>query len=110
MSFELTTGFCSKAGDARDVDTIRGMQPTLQILSIKKIPGSPDRHRLIISDGATFLQSMLSTTINELIENETIKRNSVVKVTRWEQQLLQRQKYGFCLDLWSHIFIIPPVF
>ena len=46
---------------------------TLQLLDIKKInasgPGAMDRYRLVISDGQFYMQAMLATQLNSLVES-----------------------------------------
>ena len=47
-------------------------KPTLQLIDVKRIPASApqgsDRYRLIISDGVFFMQAMLATQLNGLVE------------------------------------------
>lgn len=96
MSHELSTGFCLRANRSDVPDDLRGVSPVLQILSIKQIIGGgsvPDRYRVIISDGAQFMQAMLATTLNEQIDNNSLRRNTVVRCTRWEPQILKGQRY-----------------
>ena len=44
----------------------------LQLVDIKKISasggGSSDRYRLVISDGQLYMQAMLATQLNEMVE------------------------------------------
>lgn len=97
MSTLLDDGFCAKANNAKASADLGGIEPALQILSIKKIagaPGVPDRHRVILSDGAQFMQAMLSTTLNEQVEDGTFRRNAIIKLTKWEPQTLKEQRYG----------------
>lgn len=56
----------------------------IQFLSVKKVvtPGASDRYRLIISDGQKFIQAMLATQCNSLVENEEISKFSVAVVKR----------------------------
>ena len=56
----------------------------LQILSLKGLPGQngqPSRNKLIMSDGVHFMNAMLATQMNSLVENKTIKELSVLNVT-----------------------------
>ncbi|KAJ1956790.1 hypothetical protein GGI12_005211, partial [Dipsacomyces acuminosporus] len=59
----------------------------LQIVSrIQQLPGSnpgaPARYRCIVSDGKHSCIAVLSGLVVQLIENETISRHSVIKVTK----------------------------
>jgi replication factor A1 len=100
MSVSLEAGFCVKANIAKTSADLGDVVPILQILSIKKLPGAtgaPDRHRLIISDGELFMQAMLSTSLNDQIEDGTFRRNAAVKLIKWEPQTLKEQRYA-CLS------------
>jgi replication factor A1 len=91
---DLSGGFCAQANVANSSDDI-AYQPVLQVLSIKKIQGGtglPDRHRVIVSDGVQFMQAMLSTTINDLVNDNILRRNCVIKLTKWEPQDLKGQR------------------
>ena len=90
----LTKGFCQRANQITSSDELKG-EVLLQLLSIKKIPGAtgvPDRHRVIISDGEQFMQAMFATTLNDKVEDETFRRNCVVKLTKWEPQDIKGQR------------------
>jgi replication factor A1 len=92
---QLTAGFCLRANRSDIPDDLRGVNPVLQILSIKKIAGGgsvPDRHRVIISDGGQFMQAMLSTAVNEHIDDNSLRRNVIVKCTKWEPQTFKGQR------------------
>ncbi|KAI8818562.1 uncharacterized protein EV422DRAFT_537495 [Fimicolochytrium jonesii] len=57
----------------------------VQVLNIKKIttqPSSPDRYRLIVSDGAHFMQAMLATQLNPHVVNDEIRKNGVLRMKR----------------------------
>jgi replication factor A1 len=91
----LTPGFCLRANRAEIPDDLRSVSPVLQILSIKKMAGVgriPDRYRVIISDGAQFMQAMLATTVHEHIDDNSLRRNVIVRCTKWEPQNLKGQR------------------
>ncbi|KAI0032815.1 replication factor-a protein [Vararia minispora EC-137] len=82
MSIELSSGHLVRMyeGDLEDPE-IWGANPTLQLLSIKKVPSDgtrPDRYRIIISDGIHFCQAMLATQLNYLAEKQVITKHSIV--------------------------------
>ncbi|KAG9056580.1 Replication factor A protein 1 [Serendipita sp. 407] len=94
-SYSLSKGFCERANQVNSSDELGGVEPTLQLLSVKKIAGGnglPDRHRAIISDGEQFLQSMLATSLNSMVEDGTLRKNAVFKLTKWESQNLKGQR------------------
>jgi replication factor A1 len=60
--------------------------PVVQVIDIKKIlsgnpvPNQPERFRLVISDGVNYQQAMLATQLNNLIKDDSIVVNCVVKL------------------------------
>lgn len=103
--FQLTEGFCAKANVVARSEDLEGPIPVIQILSIKKIAGgtsgkvATDRHRVILSDGLWFMQSMLSTALNEKVDDGTFRRNAVMKLTRWEPQNLHGSRILIIFDM-----------
>ncbi|KAH9997570.1 replication factor-a protein [Russula vinacea] len=95
MSSDLTLseGICQRlnSGDSDD-ESLWSSKPTLQFLSIKKVvpatnPGTTnnanattDRYRIIISDGLHFLQAMLATQLNYLVEDDRIGKNTIALI------------------------------
>lgn len=97
VDYHLSAGACARITQASpDDQEAWGMQPTVQFLSIKKLPNSspmnPDRYRLIISDGVHFVQAMLATQLNEMVENNTIKKHSVVVLERYTSNVVQNKR------------------
>ena len=91
---QLTDGICQRlnAGD-KDDESLWNSMPTLQFLSIKKVVASgatnpsnnqgastADRYRIIISDGQHFLQAMLATQLNYLVEEDRIGKNTIAVI------------------------------
>jgi len=113
----LAEGMCQRlnSGD-RDDESLWNSKPTLQLLSIKKVipatnpdnaNASTDRYRIIISDGQNFLQAMLATQLNHLVEEDRIGKNTIALIESMSCQtildkrsvsrlspLFQRSHYG----------------
>src|SRR6266481_1267672 len=104
VDYHLSAGACAQITQARLEDEVAwNMQPTVQFLSIKKLlnskPGdtsAPDRYRLIISDGVHFVQAMLATQLNELVENNKVTKHSVVTLEKYTSNVVQNKRYA-CL-------------
>lgn len=101
MSTQLTEGICMKIArpTSEDDEGLSETQPIVQILSLKKVPttgasGQVDRYRLIISDGAHFVQAMLATQLNALVENETITKLAVLQLDKWTVNMVQNKRYA----------------
>ncbi|EIN07090.1 replication factor-a protein [Punctularia strigosozonata HHB-11173 SS5] len=107
MAEQLTRGLCLRLQHAQtDDQEIYLSCPTVQFLSIKKIsptgpPGAnaPDRYRIIMSDGEHFVQAMLATQLNHLIEDETIGKHSIVVLDRFTANVVQERRLIIILDL-----------
>jgi replication factor A1 len=88
--FTLSEGICLRlnTGD-KDDEALWNSKPTLQFLSIKKVipatsldnpNASTDRYRIIISDGQHFLQAMLATQLNYLVEEDRVGKNTIAVI------------------------------
>ncbi|KAF8517579.1 hypothetical protein BU17DRAFT_76387 [Hysterangium stoloniferum] len=105
VDFDLSSGACAQITRAPLDDAHAwSMQPTVQFLSIKKLPNSkseanPDRYRLIISDGVHFVQAMLSTQLNDLVENETVKKHSVAILEKYTSNVVQNKRLIIVLGM-----------
>ena len=72
---------------------------TVQFLSIKQVtPQSSgnnsalDRFRIIISDGQHFLQAMLATQLNTLVQDNSIGRNTVAVIDKLTCNFVQGKR------------------
>ena len=97
VDYHLSTGACAQITQASTDDLEAwSMQPTVQFLSIKKLVNTsatnPDRYRLIISDGVHFVQAMLATQLNELVENDTIKKHTVAVLEKYTSNVVQNKR------------------
>lgn len=97
---QLTAGICSRLDDLSNVDDdILNSRPTIQFLSIKKVPpttgvaATVDRYRIIISDGEHFLQAMLAVQLNHLIDEGEIKKHSIAVIEKFSCNLVQEKRY-----------------
>jgi|SRR6267142_1271362 len=101
----LAVGICQRlnSGDPSD-ESLWSSKPTLQLLSIKKVnpnsasgtvnnPNVPtDRYRIIISDGLNFLQAMLATQLNHLVEEDRIGKNTIAVIENMTCQTIQEKR------------------
>lgn len=92
---QLTEGACARfhSGD-KDDEQLWTSSPIVQLLSIKKVSASQghDRYRVIISDGVNFIQSMLATQLNSLVEADTITKNTICKLTNMSCNVIQNKR------------------
>lgn len=97
---QLSTGICMQlngVSSEEEQETLCAAHPTVQILSIKKVGQSGtgntvDRYRVIVSDGQYFLQAMLATQVNKMVEDGTLTKNSVVVIDKFTCNYVQEKK------------------
>ncbi|KAF8275181.1 hypothetical protein EI94DRAFT_1712527 [Lactarius quietus] len=110
---QLTDGICQRlnSGD-KDDESLWNSTPTLQFLSIKKVVASGatsssnnqgastnDRYRIIISDGQHFLQAMLATQLNYLVEEDRIGKNTIAIIESMSCQHILDKRLVILLGL-----------
>ena len=99
---QLTSGICERlqVGDRDDLE-LWDSSPTVQFLSIKKVSAgittgnssSTDRFRIIVSDGVHFVQAMLATQLNHLVEEAVISKNTVAKLEKITCNVIQEKRF-----------------
>ncbi|SJL00911.1 related to Replication factor A protein 1 [Armillaria ostoyae] len=102
MSYNLTTNACSRLTLSDMEDEIFQSQVTLQVLSTKKVPqskGAQDRYRIILSDGVHYIQAMLATQLNSLVDEETVTKNTVVLVEKMTCSIVQERRLIVVLEV-----------
>ncbi|KAI0053916.1 replication factor-a protein [Auriscalpium vulgare] len=109
MSHQLSEGICLRlASGERPDDDLWTSTPTLQFLSVKKVASggisstgspNPDRYRLILSDGTHFLQAMLATQLNHLVEENLIGKNTIATIERMSCNVVQEKRLVVILGL-----------
>lgn len=93
-SFQLTSGSCVQLQLSSYDEESYTKEHVIQFLSVKRVGlGNSDRYRLIISDGTHFIQAMLATQYNALVESEEIKRFSVAVIERATCNTVQGKRY-----------------
>lgn len=97
---QLTAGICERLNNATDTNELEALwssEPTVQILSIKKVgptsgPAATDRYRIIVSDGEFFLQAMMATQLNRFVEEGHVGKNTVVVIEKFTCNYVQEKK------------------
>ncbi|KAJ3730386.1 replication factor-A protein 1 [Lentinula raphanica] len=90
MSFQLDTGICQRISSATfNEDELLDRSITLQVLSLNKVGRHQDntnlhsdRYRIVLSDGAHFLQAVLGTHLNNMVVEENLRKNTLVCIER----------------------------
>ncbi|TBU42066.1 replication factor-a protein [Dichomitus squalens] len=101
---QLTAGICTRINDnVSEDDQLFNIQPTVQLLSFKKIPPTSgptqDRYRVIVSDGEHFLQSMLATQMNYIVEEDQIAKGTIATIEKFSVNLVQGKRLLIILAL-----------
>ncbi|KAI5119936.1 hypothetical protein M0805_002125 [Coniferiporia weirii] len=106
MAPELSAGslknlLAAEAGDNK----LWEAKHILQILSLKKIgnaregSGSPDRYRLIVSDGENYTQAMLATQLTPMVDDGQLVKNTVVCVEKLTCNNVQNKRLLILLSV-----------
>ncbi|GBM05835.1 Replication protein A DNA-binding subunit [Araneus ventricosus] len=75
---QLTNGAINRILNGEEV-----ANAVIQILGCRKIPGTPERYRLLISDGVTGCPfAMLGTQLNHMVSNEELGKFTIVRVDK----------------------------
>lgn len=96
---QLTAGCCARLQNASpDDENIFNGPHTVQFLSIKRVnagnPGGVDRFRIIMSDGINFLQAMLATQLNSMVNDQTIGKHTVAVIEKLTCNYVQEKRYA----------------
>ncbi|GAB2296114.1 hypothetical protein Dimus_030248 [Dionaea muscipula] len=81
------------------------LRPFLQVTDIRLVPStnqnasSPERFRMLLSDGTQSQQSMLATQRNELIKSGRLQTGSIVQLVHYVCNLIQGRKIIIIIDL-----------
>lgn len=99
MAFQLTAGSVELLQNAtpEDVDVFN-TQHIMQFLSIKQVGQhptglTPDRYRIIMSDGIHYMQAMLATQLNGMVQENTIGKNTVAVLEKLTCNYVQKKRY-----------------
>ncbi|KAG6862066.1 hypothetical protein C0995_007196 [Termitomyces sp. Mi166 len=98
---QLSAGICARlyAATPDDHELFNGPH-TVQFLSIKKVnAGALDRFRIIVSDGINFLQAMLATQLNGMVNDGTIGKHTVAVLEKLTCNYVQEKKLYIILAL-----------
>lgn len=80
-----------------------GQNPVVQVLQVKKAtasqPNAPDRYRMVLSDGVSYMQAMLGTQLNHLPEQDQLIKNSVIRMTNYAVNIVQNRLLVIALQV-----------
>jgi len=72
--------------------------PVLQVLAVKRInsttPNSAERWRVVLSDGVNFIQSMLATQLNPMVQNNEIVKGGLIKLGQYTMNKMKEKRYS----------------
>lgn len=97
---QLTAGSCYRLHHATlEDEDIFNTPHTIQFLSIKKVNAgasgsAPDRFRVIMSDGVYFIQAMLATQLNSMVNDNTIGKHTIAVVEKLTCNYVQDKRYA----------------
>ena len=98
LAFQLTAGSCELLQNATPEDVaVFNTQHVMQFLSIKQVGqhpagSTPDRYRIIMSDGIQYMQAMLATQLNSMVQENAIGKNTVAVLEKLTCNYVQKKK------------------
>ncbi|KAM7490917.1 hypothetical protein LguiA_033838 [Lonicera macranthoides] len=103
MAVNLTDGAIAllSSGEATNTD----VKPVLQVVDIRAVNtsnhqnNSNERFRLLLSDGSYLQQGMLATQRNDLVRSERLQKGSVVQLTQFVCNIIQKRMIIIIIDL-----------
>ncbi|KAF4615161.1 hypothetical protein D9613_003179 [Agrocybe pediades] len=107
-TYELSAGCCKLLQTANPEDTdVFEHEYTVQFLSVKKVGNNPnatgpsamDRYRIIMSDGVNYMQAMLATQLNTLIQENSITKHTVAVIDKLTCNYVQDKRLVIVLSL-----------
>ncbi|KAJ3541514.1 hypothetical protein NM688_g6073 [Phlebia brevispora] len=107
VNAQLTAGICERlvnTTNQEEVDALYSSEPTVQILSIKKVgptsgANAVDRYRIIVSDGEHFTQAMMATQLNHFVEEGLVGKNTIVIIEKFTSNFVQEKRLLIVLAL-----------
>ncbi|KAH8099587.1 replication factor-a protein [Cristinia sonorae] len=101
---QLTAGVCSRLNEPEHAEDLLSSTPIVQILSVKRVgptagPNPVDRYRIIVSDGEHFLQSMLATQLNHLVDEGQIIKNTICRLDKFTCNMVQDKRLLIVLNM-----------
>ncbi|GAA5797111.1 putative replication factor-A protein 1 [Helicostylum pulchrum] len=99
MSTTLTAGAIKVLyDDNKDSPLYR--DPVVQIINIKAVAvAGGTRYRVILSDGVHFMQAMLAASHTGIVEDQSLKRNSIIRLKESVCNILQNRKILIVLNI-----------
>lgn len=102
MADRLTPNAALTLHNTETQNASEGFQPIFQVLHVKKVSGNgpqTDRYRLILSDGSFFIQAMIATQHNHLLESQAVQKNTIVQLTSFALNTVQDRRLVIILGL-----------
>lgn len=114
---ELSKGTCQLFKNAQPDDPdVFNTEYTVQFLFVKKVGntgvdgrGGFDRYRIIMSDGTHYMQAMLATQLNSMVEQQQIMKGSIVVLEKLTCNYVQEKRYALCVIIDSSLTTAVPL-
>jgi replication factor A1 len=88
---QLSAGVCLKLLQNGDTNQdLLEQEHIVQVLSVKSV--SPDRFRVIFSDGIYYAQSMLATQMNHLATEKSIDKHTIIALEKLSFNIVQGRR------------------
>lgn len=107
FSLDLTTGSIKTIW----MQSVPHPRPFLQVLRLQRIESfqsklNAERYKLLLSDGLTYMHSVLTPKMNHLIYLKRITDLSIVKLIEYDIHIIKGKKYGFLQSVTKFTFVV----
>jgi len=102
MSSSLTADAVARMVKSEGKSTDPYFAPILQVLKVMKVSAANannERFRVILSDGTHYVQGMLATQQNCLVQSQKLMDNTIIKATEFMNNLVQGKSVVILLNL-----------
>ncbi|KAK8921761.1 hypothetical protein KSP39_PZI020778 [Platanthera zijinensis] len=83
------------AVNAGDLD----LKPVVQVMDVTKVAGSPERFRILVSDGSTTQDALLATQLSDVARAGRVRRGSVVQLLEYICSTVQSRRMIVILNM-----------
>jgi len=98
FKMSLTPGVISRMTEKRE-DVTDAVVQVLEIKNIEKTPTSKPRYKALLSDGTNTTRAMISTQLNEMVIEEEIRPNTIIKLASYVTDVIRSKVVVIVLDV-----------
>ncbi|KJF61637.1 replication factor-a protein 1 (rpa1) [Coccidioides immitis RS] len=99
MANNITVGALSAIFDDTKEKVAKPIVQCLHVKLLSSPSGGPDRYRAVFSDISNFVQTMLASSLNDLVNNGALRRGCFVQLKSFQANFVKGKRILIVLDL-----------